>query len=84
MCTFNVAAIFFGAIPTYGVLPYAMITCDRKVCENIAIVRESYCLLRLNAKYKVLTFASVILAISPFCIIDGCEVGRSDLPNGCK
>ena len=23
--TFNVAAIFFGAIPTYGVLPYAMI-----------------------------------------------------------
>ena len=25
LCTFNVAAIFFGAIPTYGVLPYAMI-----------------------------------------------------------
>ena len=23
--TFNVAAIFFGVIPTYGVLPYAMI-----------------------------------------------------------
>ena len=23
--TFNVGAIFFGAIPTYGVLPYAMI-----------------------------------------------------------
>jgi len=23
--TFNVAAIFFGTIPTYGVLPYAMI-----------------------------------------------------------
>ena len=26
LCTFNVAAIFGGAIPTYGVLPYAMIT----------------------------------------------------------
>ena len=25
LCTFNVAAIFFGAIPTYGILPYAMI-----------------------------------------------------------
>lgn len=38
----------------------------------------------MTATYKVLTFASVILAISHFCIIDGCEVGRSDLPNGCK
>ena len=25
LCTFNVAAIYFGVIPTYGVLPYAMI-----------------------------------------------------------
>ena len=25
LCTFNVAAIFFGTIPIYGVLPYAMI-----------------------------------------------------------
>ena len=25
LCTFNGAAIFFGAIPTYGILPYAMI-----------------------------------------------------------
>ena len=25
LCTFNVATIFFGVIPTYGVLPYAMI-----------------------------------------------------------
>ena len=25
LCTFNAAVIFFGAIPTYGVLPYTMI-----------------------------------------------------------
>ena len=25
LCTFNACGIFFGVIPTYGVLPYAMI-----------------------------------------------------------
>ena len=29
LCTFNVAAIFFGVILRYGVLPYAMILCQR-------------------------------------------------------
>ena len=33
LCTFNVATIFFGAIPTYGVLPYAMINIAR-LMEN--------------------------------------------------
>ena len=28
LCTFNVAPIFFGVIPIYGVLPYAMIVVD--------------------------------------------------------
>ena len=27
---------------------------------------------------KLLSFASVVLVVSPYCIIDGCEVGRSD------
>ena len=36
--------------------------------------------------YKLLSFASVILPVSPCClacVIRGCEVGGSDLPKGC-
>ena len=40
LCTFNVAAIFGGAIPTYGVLPYAMI---EYVAIASAAVNESVC-----------------------------------------
>ena len=33
------------------------------------------------ATCKLLSFASVILAVSPY--LYGCEVGGSDLPKGC-
>ena len=32
---------------------------------------------------KLLSFATVTLAVSPYCVIHGCEVCRSDVPKGC-
>ena len=37
----------------------------------------------MAAAYKLLSFTTVILAVSPYCIIDGCEVVRSDLLKSC-
>ena len=37
----------------------------------------------MAAACKLLSFARIILAVSPYCVIHGCEVGGFDLPKGC-
>ena len=37
----------------------------------------------MAAVCKLLSFATVILAVSPYCLALYCEVGRSNLLKGC-
>ena len=47
------------------------ITRDMEVCEGIAIIRKRIAIVhgdRMAAACKLLSFASVILAVSPYCL----------------
>ena len=54
------------------------IICDLEVCKSIAIVCGNW----MAATCKLLSFATVILDVSPYCLFHGCEVGRSNWPEG--
>ena len=47
------------------------IKCDTEVCESIAIIRKRIAIVHgdgMAAAYKLLSFASVILSVSPCCL----------------